>query len=51
MTNPALQRAFDNFWANRPGPDGVPLQEHYATAMRAVAARFAHEPNVLGYER
>ena len=30
VTNPALQRAFDNFWANRPGPDGVPLQTHYA---------------------
>ena len=50
VTNPAIQRAFDNFWANRPGPDGVPLQEHYATAMRTVAARFAHEPNILGYE-
>ena len=27
VPNPALQRAFDNFWANRPGPDGVPLQD------------------------
>ena len=50
VQNPALQRAFDNFWANRPGPDGVPLQTHYATAMRAVAARFASSPNVIGYE-
>ena len=50
IQNPALQRAFDNFWANRPGPDGVPLQEHYAAAMRAVAARFAASPNVVGYE-
>ncbi len=50
VQNPALQRAFDNFWANRAGPDGVPLQEHYATAMRAVAKRFALTPHVLGYE-
>jgi endoglycosylceramidase len=49
-TNPALQRAFDNFWANKPGPDGVPLQTHYAEAMRAVAQRFVLSPNVIGYE-
>ena len=50
VQNPALQRAFENFWANRPGPDGVPLQTHYATAMRAVAAKFARSRNVIGYE-
>lgn len=50
VTNPALQRAFDNFWENRPGPDGVPLQEHYATAVRAIAAAVADEPLVLGYD-
>ena len=47
---PRMQRAFDNFWANKPGPDGVPLQQHYAEAMRAVAARFVASPNVIGYE-
>jgi len=50
ITNPALQRAFDNFWENRPGPDGVPLQEHYATAVQAVAAAVADEPRILGYD-
>jgi len=50
ITNPALQRAFENFWANRPGPDGVPLQEHYAAAIRAVAAAVADEPRILGYD-
>ena len=50
IQNPALQRAFDNFWANRPGPDGVPLQQHYATAMRAVARRFRSSRNLIGYE-
>src|SRR5262249_40039178 len=50
VTNPALQRAFDNFWENRPGPDGVPLQTNYAAAVRAVAAAVASEPLVLGYD-
>jgi endoglycosylceramidase len=50
VQNPALQRAFDNFWTNRAAPDGVPLQEHYADAMQAIATRFAAMPNVLGYE-
>ena len=50
VTNPALQRAFDNFWANRAGPHGVPLQDYYAQGMVAVATRFASSANVLGYE-
>ena len=50
VQNPSIQRAFDNFWANRAGPDGVPLQEHYATGMRSVAERFATNRHVLGYE-
>ncbi len=50
VTNPALQRAFENFWANRPGPNGIPLQAYYASGMRAVAQRFASADNVLGYE-
>jgi endoglycosylceramidase len=50
IQNPALQRAFDNFWANVDGPDGVPLQTHYATALTVVAARVASEPLVLGYD-
>lgn len=50
FSDPAMQRAFENFWANRPGPDGVPLQQHYAEAMQAVARRFVLSPNVLGYE-
>ena len=48
--NPALQRAFDNFWADKPGPGGVGLQERYAAAWRYVAQRFDHNQAVLGYE-
>ncbi len=50
VTNPALQRAFDNFWANRRGPRGIRLQDYYARGMAAVAERFASSPNVIGYE-
>ena len=47
---PALQRAFDHFWENSPGPGGVGLQDRYAAAWRHVAQRFAGNPDVLGYE-
>jgi endoglycosylceramidase len=50
FVNPALQRAFDNFWANRPGPDGIGLQDHYAAAWAHVAGRFAGNRSVLGYD-
>ncbi len=50
VTNPALQRAFDNFWANRAGPDGIPLQTYYARGMVAVAQRLGSSSNLLGYE-
>jgi endoglycosylceramidase len=46
----ALNNAFDNFWADKPGPGGIGLQERYAAAWRFVAARFAGNPSVLGYD-
>jgi endoglycosylceramidase len=49
-SSPALNAAFDNFWTDRPGPDGVGLQQRYADAWRFVAARFAGDPWVLGYD-
>jgi endoglycosylceramidase len=48
--NPALQRAYENFWKNRAAPDGIGLQDHYVAAARAIAARVADEPYVLGYD-
>ncbi|MEK6250460.1 MAG: cellulase family glycosylhydrolase [Actinomycetota bacterium] len=50
LTMPALQHAFDHFWANSPGPGGVGLQDRYAAAWQHVAAYFRHTPWVLGYE-
>ncbi|MBX3026849.1 cellulase family glycosylhydrolase [bacterium] len=50
IQNPAMQRAFESFWANRPGPGGVGIQDYFLQGVRAVAARFADEPRVLGTE-
>src|SRR5204862_536860 len=50
FTNPAVQAAFDNFWANKPAPDGVGLQDHFAHAWRHLAERYAGEPTVIGYD-
>jgi endoglycosylceramidase len=49
IQNPAMQRAFESLWANRPGPGGIGLQDYYAQGVSAVAKRFAHSPWVLGY--
>lgn len=49
IENPALQRAFQNFWADRE-VDGVGLQQHFINGLTAVAERFASEPYVVGYE-
>jgi endoglycosylceramidase len=50
LVMPALQRSFDHFWANDPGPGGVGLQDRYAAAWRHVAERFGANPYVLGYD-
>jgi endoglycosylceramidase len=47
---PAVSVAFDSFWANRPGPGGVGLQDRYAAAWRHVASRFRQEPALMGYD-
>ena len=47
---PALQRTYDNFWANRRGPGGVGVQTRYAAAGRHVAARVRAQRGVMGYD-
>jgi endoglycosylceramidase len=48
---PALQRAFDHFWANDPAPgDSVGLQDRYAAAWHHVAERFRGDNAVLGFD-
>ncbi|MCC6143343.1 MAG: cellulase family glycosylhydrolase, partial [Candidatus Hydrogenedentes bacterium] len=50
LMSPAVQTAFDHFWANTPGPDGVGIQERYALAWQHVAKRYADDPTVIGYD-
>jgi endoglycosylceramidase len=50
LGNPAEWHAWDRFWANAPAADGVGLQDHYARAWAHVAARFAGDRAVAGYE-
>ncbi len=46
----ALNRAFDHFWANAPGPGGVGLQDRYAAAWAHVAAYFRGTDGVMGFD-
>ncbi len=50
LTSGAVQRSFDNFWANKPCSDGVGVQDHYAQAWKHVAARYADNPTVIAYD-
>jgi endoglycosylceramidase len=47
---PALQRAFDHFWKNSPGPGKIGLQDRYVAAWSHVAKRFANNRWVMGYD-
>jgi endoglycosylceramidase len=46
----ALNRSFDHFWANDPGPGGVGLQDRYAAAWAHVAMYFRATPRILGVD-
>ena len=50
LTMPALNRAYDHFWANDPGPNGVGLVDSYAQAWKHVAGRFRSMPGSMGYD-
>jgi endoglycosylceramidase len=48
--SPAVQTAWDNFWNDSPAADGVGIQDHYATAWKHVAERYANDTTVIGYD-
>ncbi|GAB7542717.1 cellulase family glycosylhydrolase [Cupriavidus sp. 8B] len=50
MTSQAINRAFDDLYANAQGPAGSGLADQFATTWRRVAQAFAGKPGVLGYE-
>ena len=45
-----MKAAFDSFWADDKGPDGIGLQEYYTGMAKAVAKRFADNTDVIGYD-
>jgi endoglycosylceramidase len=49
LAMPALQRAYDHFWANDPA-EGVRLQDAYAAAWQRIAKRFRARRYVAGYD-
>jgi endoglycosylceramidase len=50
FSNPALNRAYDSFWANADPGDGVGLLDHYGEGWRGIASRFVDAPRLLGYD-
>ena len=50
LSSPSIQRAFDNFWSNKPCADGVGVQDHFAQAWRHLARRYANESTVIGFD-
>jgi len=50
FTSQAVHAAFDNFYANKPGPGGVGLQDRYAQAWRFLAEHYANNATVIGYD-
>lgn len=50
LTNPALNRAYDNFWSDFAAPDGVSVQDHFAEGWRRIATAFRDRRGMLGYD-
>jgi len=50
LLSPAVQTAFDNFWANTKASDGIGLLDHYANMWLHIAKRFKDNPFVIGYD-
>lgn len=46
----AVQKAFDNFWINKPAADGIGVQDHYANMWKHIAQRFANNKSVIGFD-
>lgn len=49
LVQPALNRAWDHFWADDFGPGGVSVQGRYAAAWKHVAAVFRDRDEAFGY--
>ncbi|WP_062105948.1 cellulase family glycosylhydrolase [Bacillus niameyensis] len=50
LFNGAVQKSFDHFWNNTPGPDGVGIQDHFIQAWAYLVEKLHMEPNIIGYD-
>ena len=50
FANPALERAFDNLYADAPGPRGMGIADWLAAAEGHVARELVGDPYLLGYD-
>jgi len=50
VNNPAVSAAFESFWANETGPDGIGLQDFFGVMWAALAEAVGADPGVLGYD-
>lgn len=50
VKSPAVMKAADNFWANRPAADGIGLLDHYEGMWMHIARRFQGFSNLVGFE-
>lgn len=50
IQNPAMQRAFESFWGNREGPNGIGLHDYFIQGLERVVERFADNDWVIGSE-
>lgn len=48
--SPAVQAAFQAFWDDAPGPDGVGIRTRYVAMLRHLATRLARHDAVLGWD-
>ncbi len=46
----AVQTSFDNFWLNKPAPDGIGIQDHFAALWKHISKRYANNTTVIGYD-
>ena len=48
--SPAVAQAWQSFWIDRPGPDGVGIQQHFVETWAWLAGAFKDDPTVVGYD-
>lgn len=48
--SPAVAQAWQSFWLDRPGPDGVGIQQHFVETWAWLAGAFKDDPTVAGYD-